>query len=207
MKGRWWIAGVAVVVCLVLALLLMPKPNTGGDVVAPTDGATTPTEDPPVEAVVRPGRPPAAERDPTHLRTGEKPGMERFLERRNRPEVVYAGKLIAPWAAVRYVLLTEGKDDGKALADELNKGVLTDLRGVRTAEDTKAAMDACEPEMVKAAETVKASRWASDPTVVQAMERYDALLAEYHQALDSQGVPAEPAEPAQADNAPAQENP
>ena len=130
------------------------------------------------------------------------------MEHRNRPEVIYSGKLIAPWAAVRYILLKDGSDDAKALADELNQGVLTDLRAIRTEEDSRAAMDALEPDMVAAREKVGASAWASDPTVAQALTRYDALLTEYHQALDSQGVGTAP-EPASAAPVPApdQEDP
>lgn len=197
MKGRWWIAVVAAL-GLVLAFLLMPKPNTGVDVVRP-DGQASPAPSPGAGAGVEPGTVvrsdrtgPRPEKDLSRMVTGQKPGMERFLEHRNRPEVVYSGKLIAPWAAVRYILLKDGSDDAKALADELNQGVLTDLRGIRNEEDSRAAMDAVEPEMAKAAETVRASKWADDPTVAQAMTRYEALLVEYHQALDSQGVATEP---------------
>ncbi|MCB9688543.1 MAG: hypothetical protein H6735_26130 [Alphaproteobacteria bacterium] len=194
MKGRWWIAVVAAL-GLVMAVLLMPKPNTGADVVR-TDGGTPAPAGVAVEpgTVVRAnGGAPRPERDLSRMVTGQKPGMERFTERRNRPEVIYSGKLIAPWAAVRYVLLKDGSDDAKALADELNQGVLTDLRSIRTEEDSRAAMDALEPGMVTAAATVRASAWADDPTVTQAMSRYEALLAEYHQALESQGVATEPA--------------
>ena len=93
------------VVGIVLAVLLFPRPDTGGAVPGSGSDQHRPAElrrrsgaragrgDPaPVEAAV----------DPERVVTGPKPGTEALMAARNRPEAIYAGKIITPLSAIRY---------------------------------------------------------------------------------------------------------
>ena len=194
MRQRWWI-GVVAVVGIVLAVLLFPRPDTGADIptVDPTNkdpldfGVERPT---PAGPGPRAGR---AQDVPDRIRTGPKPGSEALTAARNRPEIVYSGKIIAPWSAIRYVLLKVGTPEAKALADELGDGVMDDLRKIRTSDDPEGLWASTEPKMAETAAKLAASPWGSDETVVKSLERYQLLLKEFQEAKANGGV-APPAE-------------
>ena len=195
MRQRWWI-GVVAVVGIVLAVLLFPRPDTGADVPAvdPTNkdpldfGVERPT---PAAAGPGAGARARAQNDPDRVMTGPKPGSEALTASRNRPEIVYSGKIIAPWSAIRYVLLKVGTPEAKTLADELGDGVMDDLRKIRTSEDPEGLWASTEPKMAETAAKVAASPWGSDETVVKSIERYELLLKEFHEAKANGGAPPE----------------
>ncbi len=210
MNGRWWIAGVAVV-GLVLAFLLMPRPDTGADI-PDADPTNVDPANFKKDTELAPGTvvsPRASSRrrdfDLDGAVTGVKPGTEEFIAKRNRPEIVYSGKIVAPWSAMKYVLLKDGSDEAKALADEIGTSIMAPLRGVRTSADPREAMDAIEPAMASMAVKVEASSWATDDTVAKSLARYHGYIEEYHQALDSAGVPAQGGDAADPAAVPAQE--
>lgn len=208
MRQRWWI-GVVALVGIVLAVLLFPRPDTGADI---TVDATS--DDPDDEGVASNDDQQATRRDRRERRagrvgTGPKPGAAAALAARHRPEIVYSSKIIAPWSAIRYVLLKEGTPEAKTLADELGNGVMAELRNIRNAEDVESSWLAAEPKMAEAATKVAASSWGKNETVVKSLDRYRLLLAEFHQAKENGGTaPAPEGEtPKPADPAPEHETP
>jgi hypothetical protein len=183
MNQRWWIAIVGIV-GIGLALLLFPRPDTGEDIPDPDpqnqpfkNGKRDPNK----------ARPPI---DPSRVSTGPKPGMEELVAKRNRPEVVYATKLVTPFSAMRYTLSREGSPEAKAMAEEV-AATLGELRTIRLDPDamTWAEMQTKTDAMIA---KVAASPFATDPSITKSLERYKQFIAEYEQAKSGQPVP-EPA--------------
>lgn len=186
MQQRWWI-GVVAIVGIGLAILLFPRPDTGEEIpdadptnIDPLDFSDK-GELPPGSAI----NPRLAGKvrktiDPDRKITGPKPGQEELIAKRNRPESVFAGKIVAPWSGIRYVLMKDASPEAITLSDEINL-LMSDLRTLRQDPDAIPWADA-EDKMNAAAEKVAASRFAADPTVTQGLERYKSILAEYHAA-------------------------
>lgn len=203
MRQRWWIAVVAVV-GIGLAILLFPRPDTGEDIPAANPDNASPLDfgnDAPPRRDRGDGltaRAPGAEGATTarpeldpRLRGGPKPGTEALMEKRNRPEVVYASKLVTPFSAIRYTLMRL-KDDpaALALAEEVGAVSNSELRTIRLDPDT-VTWDELEAKMQPAIDKVTASSYASDPTIAKALERYKQFVAEYHDAKANAPKPGE----------------
>ena len=141
MNQKWWIAIVAVV-GIGLAVLLFPRPNTGEPIPSSDPANVDPLnfkngKNLAANGAVNPNtvgkpRPPV---DPDSIRTGPKPGTETRAAMRNRPEAVYASKIITPFSAIRYTLLKENTEPAKALADEVAAVMNDELRKIRLDPD------------------------------------------------------------------------
>lgn len=199
MNQRWWIAIVAVV-GIGLAVLLFPRPDTGGDIPGANPGNVDPTdfkngENLPPNSAVNPrivGRPRPAI-DPDRVRSGIKPGAENRAALRNRPEAIYASKLITPFSAIRFTLMKEGSEPAKALAEEVGSLMNDDLRKVRLDPDSVPWAD-LEKEMDATVATIAASPFASDETIARSLGRYKEFIDEYHSAK----APVPPGTPSDA---------
>jgi hypothetical protein len=188
MRQRWWIAIVAVV-GVGLAILLFPRPDTGEAL--PDGGGAVASADPAAASGKAPtARPKLPEVDPTRVRTGVKPGMEDLVAKRNRPEAVYASKLVTPFSSIRYTLVKEGSEPARALADEVGK-VMADLRTMRLDPDAMAWAD-LEAKTNAMMAQVKASPFASNEQIVRSSQKYEDYLAEYRTAKEAEanGTPA-----------------
>lgn len=190
MNQRWWIAIVAVV-GIGLAVLLFPRPDTGdgisgsqpgGAVAVGEEGGATVSGG--TTSVGKPPRPPI---NPDRIRTGVKPGTEGRAAQRNRPEAVYASKLITPLSAMRYTLMKEGSEPAKALAEEIGTLMNEDLRKIRLDPDA-VPWPALETRMDETVAHVQASPFASDETITKSLSRYKEFIAEYHQAKSTEGT-------------------
>lgn len=177
MNQRWWIAIVGVV-GIGLAFLLFPRPNTGEDIPDPNPQNIDPFKE---GAKRKPGKakPPI---DPARISTDpmQKPGMKEIMEKRNRPEVVYATKLVTPFSAMRYTLAREGSEEAKALAAEIGETMAV-MRTIRTDPDamTWEEMQTKTDAMIA---KVAATPFASNEAIVQAFEKYKTFIAEYEEA-------------------------
>lgn len=184
MNQRWWIAIVGVV-GIGLAFLLFPRPDTGDDIPAPNPANTDPFK----EGAKRKSRPPI---DPSRISTDptQKPGMAELIEKRNRPEVVYATKLVTPFSAMRYNLSRTGADDAKALADEI-AATMAELRNMRTNPDGMAWAD-LQSKTDAMINKVAASPYGSDESIVKSITKYKGFIAEYEAAKSGAPIPGTP---------------
>jgi hypothetical protein len=183
MRQRWWIAIVAVV-GIGLAILLFPRPDTG-EAIEGTDPAS--------QAVAEGKAPrPRAPADPNRERPGVRPGMEEVAAKRNRPEAIYASKLVTPFSSIRYTLVKEGSEPAKALAEEIS-GTMAELRTVRLDPDAQA-WDDLQAKTDAMIAKVKASPFATNEQITRSLKRYDDFVAEYHKAIEAGGatVPSTP---------------
>jgi hypothetical protein len=200
MKQGWWIAIVAVV-GVVLAFLLFPRPDTG----AALPGASP--------DVAKPGRPtPAGDQaagetprgavDPSRVRTGIKPGQEGLVAKRNRPEVIYASKLVTPFSAIRYGLIKDGSEEAKTLVDHIAT-VMTALHDMRLDPDSMT-WDELQAKTDAQIAEIKASKFATNDQVVKSLERYDQFITEYKTAKQAEGTPGATPAPAPTEGEEAQ---
>lgn len=211
MQQRWWIAVVAVV-GIGLAVLLFPRPDTGEDIPDADPTNVDPLDfsdkgDLPPGSAINPKLAGKVRKtiDPDRKLTGPKPGTEELIAKRNKPEAVFAGKIVAPWSGIRYVLMKDGSPEATALSDEINV-LMGDLRTLRN-DPSAMPWAEVEAKMNTAAEKVAASRFASDPTVTQGLDRYKTILAEYHAAASAppEGDKTEPQPEPAAPSAPPEE--
>jgi hypothetical protein len=195
MKQRWWIAIVAVL-GIGLAVLLFPRPDTGGQVpVGDAGGEPVVFEDGEAPehgmSAVAPGarrvRPPEAGQKRKRP-TAKPPSVLR--ERRSRTEVIYASKLVTPFSAIRYTLMRMGDDAAaQALAEDVGVVLNGDIRTMRLDPDS-TNWDDLQVKTDAAIAQVAASSFAKDPTISKSLERYQEFVAEYHEAKASGGTPA-----------------
>lgn len=136
---RWWLV-VAGIVGIGLAVLLIPRPDTGGEIPSQdlsgieVPQTRTPQAD---EGVIRAKRRPDGSRDRTMMgsrddgstvRTKEatidpapgavtriNPKASRLDMRRNTPETQYARKTLAPWTQLRRLVAQQGPTEGEGL--------------------------------------------------------------------------------------------
>lgn len=191
MQRRWWWIVLVALVGVSLAIVLLPRPDTGDDIAPPpapraAQASERPAATPP-RGVTRPGEEPV---DAVGVQA-VRPELAAIREARNKPEVVYAGKVMGPWSAMRYVLLKDGSPEAKALGDEINTEVMAELRKIRTADDPLTIWPVLEPKMDALAATIAESRWGSDESVVKSIERYRTTMQDFHDAQAGKG-PAEP---------------
>ena len=96
MQQRWWLVAVAVI-GVGLAVLLIPRPDTGSDIPEPA---------PPAPAPARPA--------PSEMIPGPPPGAEKVIAERKRPSAQASKKLAAPWGGIRRKLGGAGTPDATA---------------------------------------------------------------------------------------------
>jgi hypothetical protein len=198
MRQRWWIAIVAVL-GIGLAILLFPRPDTGGEISSAEPGEVPVFKEGEAPAngvaAVAPGAKRAKATDRGRKRPVPKPPSV-LQERRSRTEVIYASKLVTPFSAIRYTLMRMKDDpEAQALAEDLGLVLNGDIRDMRINPDG-STWDGLQAKTDAAMDKVSSSRFASDPTVAKGLERYKEFVAEYHEAKASGGVAADPdAEP------------
>ncbi len=179
---RWVLAGVAVV-GIVLAILLFPRPDTGQSAAPPGTSVQSP----------KPGDGPARRRRkgrPDKPRADEETSPALIVELRSQPEAVYAGRLIAPWSAVRYALMRADDATATALADDI-RDVLVVLQSGRRDPRDMTDFEATAGELSDLAERVRDSAWADEEIVQKALKRHDIAIAEYRAIKDSTGTATE----------------
>lgn len=180
---RWWIVGVAVV-GIALAVLLFPRPDTG-DIPEPNPKIVDPLD------FETPGK---ASKQKMKAVTGPRPGMERLIELRSQPDAVYAGKLTAPWSAVRYALLKEfPEDDTEAaeIADDI-RTVLATLQSGRRDPTMVPPLAETVESLESLEERLESSpRFTENETIAKGLKRYALTLTEYHAANRDGNAPEE----------------
>lgn len=205
---RWWLvlAGVAGVV---LAVLLVPQPDTGDAIpdvqVSQIEVPDLPrgTDEGPLE--LRPRTPATDEgetepAEPGQLTRGQpvlppnsmptKPGLnpmaERFAQRRDTPEGRYAARALAPWTQVRRLVAQQNPEDdaGKELVAALEE-MTTD---VRTMLRDPTQVDAVEIEerQVALLSEVRSSDY-NDPSVDKMVDLIEKRLEDYRTDRDGSG--------------------
>ncbi|HHO54204.1 MAG TPA: hypothetical protein ENK18_25875 [Deltaproteobacteria bacterium] len=200
MQQRWWIAVIAVL-GIGLAVFLFPRPDTGEDIPEADPTNTNPLDfDAGSQGTVRPPRDQRASKPGKKGKgvKGVKPGMERIMELRNRPDAVFAGRLTAPWSAIRYTLMQQQDEDASILADEIGK-VLADLQIARRDPTKTRAFDELEDNLADLEEKVLASPWADDETIAASLDRQNSMLDSFHEAdakergegIEGEGSPEE----------------
>lgn len=185
MQQRWWIAIVAVI-GIGLAIMLFPRPDTGGDIPSPNPANTDPMAFKDGNGAGVANDAPRSKANPDRAKAGPKPKSV-IAERRSRTEVIYASKLVTPFSAIRYTLMRM-KDDPNALAmaEELGAVANGDLRAMRLDPDSISWED-LESKTSAIMDKVAASEFAKDPTVAKSLERYKEFVAEYHTAKANEG--------------------
>ena len=174
---RLWIAGVGGL-AIVLAVLLMPRPDTGAD--APP--ANPDNKHPRAQmrnGVTRPGMEGIKPiQRPIAMQPGPNPAAAEYLQRSATPEAVYAGRITGPLAMIRRSLVLSEDEAAKPLSDEAMT-LITDLREVRR-DPTGADFGTLEARVKDYASRVKASEWAKNPDMAIPLAKIDQYLTEYH---------------------------
>lgn len=206
MQQKWWLVA-AGLVGIGLAVLLFPKPDTGGDIPDPTPGRVDFNAAPEEEAggaivenrgvdaekVARPvsGRmrpmdrgqgltPPivnANPADPDQLRRGPSPAALENVRLRSQPDAVFAGRAAAPISLIRRQLLLSDSEEAKDLGNEM-AGLVSALREQRR-DPRMHDFDVLLQQVAGYGDQVRTSDHMSDPQVAQSIERLDEVLAEY----------------------------
>jgi len=203
MDKKWlWLAG-ASVIGLILAILMMPSPDTGSDIPELDRTIKNPRDfsgDPEVAAVtpppIKPGEPPHPgkrtrpeapgtpniRRDliPTDNRAGPNPIAAQVLARQMEPESVFAGRASAPFTLIRRQLLMNGSDEAKEIADDA-ADLIGSLRENRRNPEAHDWAD-LDDQMQTIANQLRGSEYESDPHIAQSLERLDSILAEFDAA-------------------------
>jgi hypothetical protein len=130
---KWWIA-IAAVLGIGLAVLLIPKPDTGADVPDSTGSTTKPTA---ADGTAGPEGLVVGRHTPGSVKTGDgklglNPIAAQVAERRAGPELTYASRALAPWTQIRRLIAGKNSTDPAVLglveeADQMTK----DMRALR----------------------------------------------------------------------------
>lgn len=183
MQQRWWLVGVAGV-GIVLALLLVPRPDTGGELPPPVDpdlhvdGPATPSPNP---APNEPGprrasrggeeteRPSADELSPV-----PSPAAQEHWEKRNAPIPTAAREIVAPWGAIRREMVLAETDEGQSLIAKIAppQAQLVAIGNLR--DDGSADLASIVRELDSVAAEVKSSSFADNPMVATSIQRYES---------------------------------
>lgn len=189
MQQRWWLLA-AGIVGIGLAILLFPRPDTGG---GEADMSNRDPLDFTAEGVkerpgrFRPGSDPnmPLHRDlPKDQRKGPNPMAEAAAARRAVPEAQYAGRVSAPFTLIRRQLLQEGSDEATVLAQDVTK-MISDLRTLRRDPEV-FTWEELEVRMDDIVERVEASSFVEDPLVEQSVQRIEDTVAEYHEVKEAE---------------------
>lgn len=195
---RWWLV-VAGIGGVALAVLLVPRPDTGGDIpdrkVGPVDvqepirrsdeGLVTLGERrAPVEAddaepdeAVEPVTAGPLPADGVISRRPN-PKAAAMAARRDVPEVRYAGKALAPWTQVRRLLASKGDDEPELLALREQADAMTkDLR-LMLRDPTRVDWEGFEAAQGKLVKDIRASDY-HDPEIEKMLGLVDERMVEY----------------------------
>ena len=205
---RWWLV-VAGVVGIGLAVLLVPRPDTGDDVsdrpvasVMPGAPARADDGEPTLvgRSPVREGQPTALGPDGTPLfetpgmvGTGKEPSLNpraaRLSARMDTPEGRYAGKALAPWTQVRRLIAMKTTDAG-----ELGTDVERMVEDMRTMLRDPPGTDAADIEkrQVEIIAEIRESTY-HDEEVEKMLTLIETRLDEYR--ADRDGTATAPSEP------------
>lgn len=201
MRKSWIaVAGIGVF-AVVLAFVLLPKPDTGGDIPDRPRGGRTAVgsgadgADVAVGArpIVRPGLTervgsPRTPREPGVRAAGSKGAVEHPAEatdrRRSEPDAVAAGQAAAPWSQLRRQMLMSEDPAAKDMLDESAK-IIQDLRELRRDPESQD-FDDLETRQKNLARRVRNSSLIKDPLVQDSLTRIDEIYDTYHRTIAKQ---------------------
>ncbi len=196
MQQKWWLVA-AGVVGLGLAIILMPRPDTGADLeVNPTNvdplnfDGDAPAKDPKNISMSKAGegddgKVRVARRDliPVEERMGANPVAAAQLSARNTPDAVYAGRISGPLAGARRQLLMMEDPEAKEHAESIAQLIL-DLRALRRSPDD-FEFAPLEVRVQKFIDDMNARpAWLEDEILNQVVVNVDKLLAEHEEAVN-----------------------
>jgi hypothetical protein len=200
---RWWLI-VAAVLGIGLAVLLVPRPDTGedvpereiGEIVVPegqtreAEGVVTARRPGSTAPVGTPERIGADGPDPEIAAIPHKPPMnpaaERFAARRDVPEARYAARALAPWTQVRRLVASKNANDpaGNDLVTELEQ-MTTDMRIVLR-DPTMIDFEELETRQTDLITKVRGSS-LHDEEIEKMLALVETRLGEYHEELEAEG--------------------
>ncbi|MBW1877612.1 MAG: hypothetical protein JRI25_01880 [Deltaproteobacteria bacterium] len=197
---RWWLL-VAAVLGIGLAVLLVPRPDTGEDVpdreigeievaepqTRAGEGVVT-AKRPGSNAPTLPAHPIGMDGpDPDITALPHKPAMnpaaERFAARRDVPEARYAARALAPWTQVRRLVASQNENNpaGAELVSELEQ-MTTDMRIVLR-DPTMMDFEEIETRQNELITKVRASTF-NDEEVEKMLALIETRMGEYHDELE-----------------------
>ena len=172
MQQRWWLVAVAVV-GVGLAVLLIPRPDTG----------EIPEPAPVVKPVVMPDDAPAPQKparvrpDPKNMIPGPPPGAEEVIARRNRPSAKASTKLAAPWGAIRYRLGAVKTAEAKDLSGRIAAMAQKFADHVANVDGD---LDALIAEAQPLVDEVKGGEYYENQDIHDAIEQYEAAVTDWN---------------------------
>lgn len=164
MQQRWWLLAVAVL-GMGLAILLIPRPDTGEIPAAPT----------PTDPAPAPAPAPSARGD---LIPGPPPGAEKVIAQRNRPSAKTARELAAPLGGVRYSLGKVGSEEAKQLSKDIGEG---QQKLMNHTSKMDSDLDAIIGELAPHIETLKTT-YADNPDIAKGVARYEKGVEAWNQS-------------------------
>jgi len=190
MSQRWWLVGVAGV-GVVLAVLLVPRPDTGADIPEANPENTRPLDfkqDPvaaPTPAPAPTRRAKAEEAPKVGLKRGPmpervapenanlSPEQKEWIERRNAKDPTAARAMGGPMGELRRQLYLDGSDEAKALIAKIAP-VQAEMNDLGQNPDPSADLAGVVSRMDSVMDDVKSSKWYSDPIVKAQVARYES---------------------------------
>lgn len=166
MQQRWWLLAVAVL-GVGLAVMLIPRPDTGEIPEPPPEVEPAP--------VPRPPRP-----DRADLIPGPPPGAEEAIARRNRPSAKMARELSAPLGGIRFSLAKEGTDDAKDLSERIK--AVQQKFGAHTS-DVDGDLDVIIEEFDPLLQELK-SNYSSNSDIAQGVSRYETGVENWNNTAE-----------------------
>jgi hypothetical protein len=164
MQQRWWLIAV-VVVGIGLAILLVPRPDTG-------EIPEAPPEVKPVPAAPAP----RAKPDKADILPGPPPGAEKVIAQRNRPSAKASRELAAPLGAIRYALRRVGTEASADLSARVKE---VQQKFADHTTDVEGDLDDIIAEFAPLLEEIKGS-YSDDPDIQASIERYEAGVKDWN---------------------------
>lgn len=188
--------GGAGVVGILIAFLVFPSPDTGGDVpdrviAAQTEAPSTPGMELPTEVEEGNGMATRPMLTPTTgsrtlnpsefprgtVENGVNPLAAGLIEHKNTPDAIFAGRFSGPWTLLRRDLLRqEGAEEVAGRVNEL----VGDLREARR-DPEKADFTTLDQRQRQLLAELRGSMWVNDD-VSRNLDRIDQLLAEWDES-------------------------